>query len=32
VREVALEKGVSEEVLDEALDFIGMARPHERTE
>ena len=29
VREVAIEKGVSEEVLDEALDFVGMARPHE---
>jgi fumarate hydratase class II len=28
VREVALEKGVSEGVLDEALDFVGMARPH----
>jgi fumarate hydratase class II len=28
VREVALEKGVSEEILDEALDFVGMARPH----
>jgi fumarate hydratase class II len=29
VREVAQEKGVSDEVLEEALDFIGMARPHE---
>jgi len=28
VREVALEKGVDEATLDEALDFIGMARPH----
>ena len=28
VREVAKEKGVSEEILDEALDFVGMARPH----
>ncbi len=28
VREVAKEKGVSDEVLEEALDFIGMARPH----
>ena len=28
VREVAKEKGVSDEVLNEALDFIGMARPH----
>ena len=32
VREVAIEKGVDEDVLDEALDFIGMARPHERTD
>ena len=30
VREIALERGVSEEILDEALDFVGMARPHER--
>ncbi len=29
VREVALEKGVSEEVLGEALDFHKMAHPHE---
>jgi fumarate hydratase class II len=29
VREVAVEKGVSEEVLEEALDFVKMARPHE---
>ncbi len=29
VREVATEKGVSEEVLEEALDFVKMARPHE---
>ena len=28
VREVALERGVSEEILDEALDFRKMARPH----
>jgi fumarate hydratase class II len=28
VREVAIEKGVDEATLDEALDFIGMARPH----
>ncbi len=28
VREVAREKGVSEEVLEEALDFVGMAHPH----
>ncbi|MCB0864333.1 MAG: class II fumarate hydratase [Solirubrobacterales bacterium] len=28
VREVAKEKGVSDEVLNEALDFVGMARPH----
>lgn len=28
VREVALEKGVDEATLDEALDFIGMAHPH----
>jgi fumarate hydratase, class II len=29
VREVATERGVSDEVLTEALDFIRMARPHE---
>jgi fumarate hydratase class II len=29
VREVATEKGVDESVLDEALDFVKMARPHE---
>ena len=28
VREVAMEKGVSDEVLEEALDFVKMARPH----
>ncbi|MFN8111698.1 MAG: class II fumarate hydratase [Solirubrobacterales bacterium] len=28
VREVALEKGVDEATLDEALDFVGMAHPH----
>ena len=28
VREVALEKGVDESVLDRALDFVAMARPH----
>ncbi len=28
VREVAIEKGVSEAVLEEALDFVKMARPH----
>jgi fumarate hydratase class II len=28
VREVAIEKGVDEATLDEALDFIGMTRPH----
>ena len=28
VREVAIEKGVDEATLDEALDFIGMAHPH----
>src|SRR3954452_2544077 len=30
IREVALEKGVDESVLDEALDLHAMARPHER--
>jgi fumarate hydratase, class II len=30
IREVALEKGVEESVLDEALDLHAMARPHER--
>jgi fumarate hydratase class II len=29
VREVALEKGVDEKTLDDALDFTAMARPHE---
>jgi fumarate hydratase class II len=29
VREVATERGVSDEVLEEALDFIRMARPHQ---
>ncbi len=29
VREVAIERGVSEEVLEEALDFVKMARPHQ---
>ncbi len=29
VREVAIDTGVDEAVLDEALDFVGMARPHE---
>jgi fumarate hydratase class II len=29
VREVAVEKGVDESVLEEALDFVKMARPHE---
>jgi fumarate hydratase class II len=29
VREVATERGVSEDVLEEALDFVRMARPHE---
>jgi fumarate hydratase class II len=28
VREVAREKGVDEAVLDEALDYVKMARPH----
>ena len=28
VREVAIEKGVDDAVLDEALDFVSMARPH----
>jgi fumarate hydratase class II len=28
VREVATEKGVDESVLEEALDFVKMARPH----
>ena len=30
LREVAREEGVSDEVLDEALDYRRMARPHER--
>ena len=30
IREVALEKGVDEATLDEALDLQAMARPHER--
>ena len=29
VREVAIEKGVDEAVLEEALDFVKMARPHD---
>ena len=28
LREVALEAGVDEAVLDEALDYRGMAKPH----
>jgi fumarate hydratase class II len=28
VREVAIEKGVDDDVLEEALDFVKMARPH----
>jgi len=28
VREVAIEEGVDEATLDEALDFVGMAHPH----
>jgi fumarate hydratase class II len=28
VREVAIDKGVDEATLDEALDFVGMAHPH----
>jgi fumarate hydratase class II len=31
IREVALEKGVDEAVLDEALDLRAMARPHDAT-
>jgi fumarate hydratase class II len=30
IREVAIEKGVDESTLDEALDLRAMARPHER--
>ena len=30
IREVAVEKGVDEATLDEALDLKAMARPHER--
>jgi hypothetical protein len=30
IREVAIEKGVDEATLDEALDLRAMARPHER--
>ena len=30
IREVAIEKGVDESVLDEALDLQAMARPHDR--
>src|SRR5438876_2207888 len=30
LREVARERGVSEEVLDKALDYRAMAKPHER--
>jgi fumarate hydratase class II len=29
LREVAREAGVAEEILDEALDYRGLARPHE---
>jgi fumarate hydratase class II len=29
LREVAREKGVAEEILDEALDYRRMAKPHE---
>jgi hypothetical protein len=29
IREVAIEKGVDEKTLDEALDLIRMARPHQ---
>ena len=29
VREVATERGVDDEVLAEALDFVSMARPHD---
>jgi hypothetical protein len=29
LREVAREKGVEESVLDEALDYRRMARPHD---
>jgi fumarate hydratase class II len=28
VREVAVEQGVDEEILEQALDFVAMARPH----
>jgi fumarate hydratase class II len=31
IREVAIEKGVDESVLDEALDLRAMARPHDAT-
>jgi fumarate hydratase class II len=30
IREVAIEKGVDEKTLDEALDLEAMAKPHER--
>jgi fumarate hydratase class II len=30
LREVALEKGVDQKILDEALDYRAMARPHDR--
>jgi hypothetical protein len=30
LREVAREAGVDESVLDEALDYRAMARPHDR--
>jgi fumarate hydratase class II len=30
IREVAIEKGVDEATLDEALDLRAMARPHDR--
>ena len=29
IREVAREKGVDEEILDKALDYRAMARPHD---
>jgi aspartate ammonia-lyase len=30
LREIARERGVSDEVLDQALDYRAMAKPHER--
>jgi len=30
LREVALDKGVDQKILDEALDYRAMARPHDR--